>query len=114
MEQHYREHVIVYETSQDSKTQTWLGTARVRFAEGTRVHIVAVPGLFDPCKSKEEAQEKIISAARSWIDSRLDLSKDRTSELSAPQFDMPAEESGWFSSKDTIKTRSIPFKNRIG
>jgi hypothetical protein len=92
MEQHYREHVIVYDTCQDSKTQLWLGSATVRFAEGTRVNVVAIPGPFEPCMSKDEAQERFISAARGWIDSRLDLSRGSASELSAPQFAMPAKE----------------------
>ena len=74
MEQHYREHMIVYDTSYDHKATEWMGTAQVRFSEGIKVRIVSVPVPAAHFKSKEEAQEGAILAARKWIDHRLQSS----------------------------------------
>ena len=73
MEQHYREHVVGYDTRYDHKSKEWTGAAQVRFSEGVKVCIVAVPvpGRF---KSKEEADEASIAAARNWIDNRTQSS----------------------------------------
>jgi hypothetical protein len=73
MEQHYREHVVGYDTRYDHKSKEWTGAAQVRFSEGAKFCIVAVPvpGQF---KSKEEADEASISAARNWIDNRTQSS----------------------------------------
>ena len=43
MEQHYREHVIAYDTSYDHKSKEWMGVAQVRFSEGVKVRIVSCP-----------------------------------------------------------------------
>ena len=82
MEQHYREHVVGYDTRYDHKSKEWTGTAQVRFSEGVKVRIVAVPvpGQF---KSKEEANEASIAAARNWIDNRTQSSSS-SSGIVAP------------------------------
>ena len=72
IEQHYRKHVVGYDTRYDHKSKEWTGAAQVRFSEGVKVRIVAVPvpGQF---KSKE-ADEASIAAARNWIDNRTQSS----------------------------------------
>ena len=70
MEQHYREHVIGYDTSDDHKSKEWMGAAQVRFSEGVKVRIVSVPLPAAHFKTKEEAEQGCIAAARNWIDNR--------------------------------------------
>ena len=73
MEQHYREHVVGYDTRYDHKFKERTGAAQVRFSDGVKVRIVAVP-VPDQFKSKEEADEASIEAARNWIDNRTQSS----------------------------------------
>ena len=73
MEHHYRQHVVVYDTSYDDNSKRWLGAAQVRFSEGVEVRIVSVPVPAAQFKSKEEAEEAAIAAACSWIDNRIEL-----------------------------------------
>ena len=72
MEQHYREHVIVYDTTFEHKSKEWLGTGQVRFSEGVKVRIVSVPVPAAGFKTKESAEEAAVLAARRWVDHRLD------------------------------------------
>ena len=64
MEHHYPEHVIGYNTTYDHKSKDWMGAAQVRFSEGVQVRIVSVPVPAAQFKSKEEAEEAAIAAAR--------------------------------------------------
>ena len=66
MERHYREHVIGYDTTYDDKSKEWMGTAQVRFSEGLKVRIVSVPVPAAHVKTKEEAEQGCIAAARNW------------------------------------------------
>ena len=72
MEQHYRQHVVVYDTSYDDKSKQWMAAAHVRFSEGVKVRIVSVP-VPAHFKTQEDAQEGAILSAREWIDGRLRL-----------------------------------------
>lgn len=72
MEQHYRQHVIVYDTSYNHKPEGWKGTARVRFSEGVQVRIMSVQEPVAYFRTKEEAEEDIIAVARKWIDRRVE------------------------------------------
>jgi hypothetical protein len=95
MEQHYREHVIVYDTSYDYKSKEWTGIAQVRFSEGIKVRIEPVPLSAARFKSKEEAEQGTILAVRQWIDRRLDsssgpFSKRKKGATAAPPADRKA------------------------
>jgi hypothetical protein len=81
MEQHYREHVIGYDTAYDHKSKQWMGAAQVRFSEGVKVRIVSVPVPATHFETKEEAEQGCIAAARNWIDSRIQSSSSSSNAI---------------------------------
>ena len=81
MEQHYREHVIGYDTTYDHKSKEWMGAAQVRFSEGVRVRIVSVPVPAAHFQTKEEAEQSCILAARKWVDDRIESSSSSSEPI---------------------------------